>query len=58
MSRKYCEEYTKVMRLCVDIIENNMMREIYTTIPYNSYKDGCRALARLVDVLERFVPAN
>ena len=44
--------------MCVDIIENYMLRDDYETIPYTSYKDGCRAFIRLVDFLERFVPAN
>ena len=56
--RKYCEEYTKVMKLCNKIIDENMLHEEYKTTPYSHYKDGCRSFMRIVDFLERFVPAN
>ena len=58
MFRKYCDEYSKIIRRCAEIIENNMVHDDYSTVPLNSYKEGSLAFVRLADFLKRFVPAN
>ena len=56
--RKYCEEFTKVMKLCAEVIQTNMLQEEYKVIPFSAYKDGSRAFSRMLDLCDRFVPAN
>ena len=46
------------MKQCNKIIEENMVHGEFKTSPYSHYKDGCRAFMRIIDFLERFVPAN
>ena len=58
MFRKYCEEFNKVMKLCVETIQGSMLIDDYKVVPFSAYKEGCRAFARMLDLCDRFVPAN
>lgn len=46
------------MKVCAEIIQTNMLQEDYKVIPFSAYKDGSRAFSRMLDLCDRFVPAN
>ena len=56
--RKYCDEYTKIIKRCAACIEMYMLGEEHAMVASPQYKEGNMSFWRLTDFLKRFVAAN
>lgn len=58
LNMQYNEELKLLMDSCAIYIEQYMAVKEYTSIPYKLYREGDKKFLRLIEFLEKFVPAN